>query len=217
MREDDLGHRRRRVAGGKGDCARQRTAGRQGAVGPGAEGTRNRRRRSAKVRNGVPAASASRRRRSAADHGARSTSCATTSSAVVALLDVSVLVALFDPSHVHHEIAHDWFEDQRTGRLGDLRDYREWARPHSAPARRAPIRRTGRLICVDDAARSCAPAAATHYFWPDVTLALTTKASSTRRLSGVTSRSQMSICSGWRVSAGGALATFDRSISSRRR
>jgi len=28
---------------------------------------------------------------------------------VTALLDVNVLVALFDPSHVHHEKAHAWF------------------------------------------------------------------------------------------------------------
>jgi toxin-antitoxin system PIN domain toxin len=26
-----------------------------------------------------------------------------------ALLDVNVLVALFDPDHLHHEVAHDWF------------------------------------------------------------------------------------------------------------
>jgi toxin-antitoxin system PIN domain toxin len=32
----------------------------------------------------------------------------------IALLDVNVLVALFDPDHVHHEVAHDWFEDNRT-------------------------------------------------------------------------------------------------------
>ncbi len=31
----------------------------------------------------------------------------------VALLDVNVLVALFDPDHIHHEIAHDWFAGQR--------------------------------------------------------------------------------------------------------
>ena len=31
----------------------------------------------------------------------------------VALLDVNVLVALFDPDHVHHEVAHDWFADHR--------------------------------------------------------------------------------------------------------
>lgn len=29
------------------------------------------------------------------------------------LLDVNVLVALFDPDHIHHDIAHDWFADHR--------------------------------------------------------------------------------------------------------
>lgn len=28
---------------------------------------------------------------------------------MVSLLDVNVLVALFDPAHVHHEAAHKWF------------------------------------------------------------------------------------------------------------
>ena len=31
----------------------------------------------------------------------------------VALLEVNVLVALFNPVHVHHELAHDWFADNR--------------------------------------------------------------------------------------------------------
>ena len=31
----------------------------------------------------------------------------------VALLDVNLLIALFDPDHVHHDIAHDWFADHR--------------------------------------------------------------------------------------------------------
>jgi uncharacterized protein len=30
----------------------------------------------------------------------------------VALLDVNVLVSLFDPDHVHHDVAHDWFADR---------------------------------------------------------------------------------------------------------
>lgn len=30
-----------------------------------------------------------------------------------ALLDVNVLIALFDATHVHHEAAHDWFADHR--------------------------------------------------------------------------------------------------------
>jgi toxin-antitoxin system PIN domain toxin len=33
--------------------------------------------------------------------------------ATIALLDVNVLVALFFPEHVHHEIAHDWFAEHR--------------------------------------------------------------------------------------------------------
>ena len=32
---------------------------------------------------------------------------------MVALLDVNLLIALFDPDHVHHQVAHDWFDDQR--------------------------------------------------------------------------------------------------------
>lgn len=30
-----------------------------------------------------------------------------------ALLDVNLLIALVDPDHVHHQLAHDWFEDNR--------------------------------------------------------------------------------------------------------
>ena len=33
----------------------------------------------------------------------------TTGSKRVALLDVNVLIALFDPGHLHHEAAHGWF------------------------------------------------------------------------------------------------------------
>jgi toxin-antitoxin system PIN domain toxin len=31
----------------------------------------------------------------------------------VGLLDVNFLIALFDPDHIHHEVAHDWFENNR--------------------------------------------------------------------------------------------------------
>lgn len=30
---------------------------------------------------------------------------------MIALLDVNVLVALFDPDHVHHVVAHDWLAE----------------------------------------------------------------------------------------------------------
>jgi hypothetical protein len=31
----------------------------------------------------------------------------------VALLDVNVLIALFHATHVHHDVAHDWFAENR--------------------------------------------------------------------------------------------------------
>jgi len=30
------------------------------------------------------------------------------------LLDANILIALFEPDHVHHEHAHDWFTDNRS-------------------------------------------------------------------------------------------------------
>ncbi len=32
---------------------------------------------------------------------------------MVRLLDINVLIALFDPGHEHHDLAHDWFGDVR--------------------------------------------------------------------------------------------------------
>lgn len=32
---------------------------------------------------------------------------------MVALLDINVLIALFDPAHLHHSSAHDWFVANR--------------------------------------------------------------------------------------------------------
>lgn len=34
---------------------------------------------------------------------------------MVALLDANVLVALFDPEHTHHSVAHTWFANHRDG------------------------------------------------------------------------------------------------------
>lgn len=34
---------------------------------------------------------------------------------MTALLDVNFLVALFDPMHLHHEAAHEWFGRNRGG------------------------------------------------------------------------------------------------------
>lgn len=33
---------------------------------------------------------------------------------MISLPDVGVMVALFDPAHMHHELAHEWLEGHRT-------------------------------------------------------------------------------------------------------
>jgi toxin-antitoxin system PIN domain toxin len=85
---------------------------------------------------------------------------------VIALLDVDVLVALFDPAHLHHEAAHAWFGDHRS--LG-------WATcPITENGFARVVSHTsypGRRVTVADAVeRLCSFAESDdHHFWPDST------------------------------------------------
>jgi uncharacterized protein len=126
----------------------------------------------------------------------------------VALLDVNVLVALFDPDHVHHDAAHDWFEDHRgsgwaTSPITESGFVRVLSNPQYAGTLVRPSDLAGRLT------RFCR--AARHTFWPaDVSLLDTTlfdlsRAGGHRQLTDV-------YLLGLAVSRGGCLATFDRSI-----
>ena len=83
---------------------------------------------------------------------------------MTALLDVNVLIALFDPQHIHHETAHAWFGDSSRG---------PWA---TCPLTEngfirivANPRYPGRRTTVADAAKRlrifCETGA--HVFWPD--------------------------------------------------
>jgi toxin-antitoxin system PIN domain toxin len=83
---------------------------------------------------------------------------------LIALLDVNVLVALFDDGHIGHEAAHDWFTDNRA--LG-------WA---SCPITENGVMRVlgnpsypaGATPIPEIAARLDTFCAATeHHFWPD--------------------------------------------------
>ena len=82
----------------------------------------------------------------------------------VALLDVNVLVALFDPDHVHHEAAHQWLgENLREGwatcpitENGLVRILSNPAYGASPETRGAIIRRLGEFC-----------ASGGHTFWPD--------------------------------------------------
>jgi uncharacterized protein len=82
----------------------------------------------------------------------------------VALLDINVLAALFDPDHVHHEAAHRWFAKERR---------RSWAT--------CPIFENGLIRILSSAAYADPPQApldtaarlqqfcesGNHEFWPD--------------------------------------------------
>ncbi len=82
----------------------------------------------------------------------------------VALLDVNVLVALFNPDHVHHEVAHDWFADNRgdgwaTCPVTENGFVRVVANPAYGGVLHSPSALVGRLrtFCADRH----------HLFWPD--------------------------------------------------
>jgi uncharacterized protein len=123
-----------------------------------------------------------------------------------ALLDVNVLVALFDATHVHHEAAHDWFADARTDgwatcAITENGFVRVLSHPTSGVTERTPaILESLRTFC----------ASGHHVFWPD-------------RVSLRESLFELSVAQGHRqltdiyllglaTAMGGVLATFDRTI-----
>lgn len=126
----------------------------------------------------------------------------------IALLDVNVLVALFDPDHIHHDLAHDWFAEH--GAAG-------WAtcpiteagfvRVVSHPKYNADPPRS--IAALDLLRRFCA--SGRHHFWPDAvslrdpTLFALGAAQGHRQLTDV-------YLLGLAKKMDGRLATFDRTI-----
>jgi hypothetical protein len=85
---------------------------------------------------------------------------------VIALLDVDVLVALFDPAHLHHEAAHEWFAaSSGSGWATCPITENGFARVVSHPAY------PGRRVTVGDALQRLGTFtdSADHHFWPDST------------------------------------------------
>ena len=118
--------------------------------------------RSARVRNGVPLLPPPAGRR-APDDEARELAARRRVNRI-ALLDVNVLVALFDPDHVHHDLAHDWFAGQAaagwaTCPVTENGYLRVLANPvYGTPmARPEALLRHLRRFCAGDG----------HHFWPD--------------------------------------------------
>jgi hypothetical protein len=125
-----------------------------------------------------------------------------------ALLDVNVLVALFDPDHVHHEVAHDWFADR--GRRG-------WAT--------CPLTEAGFIRVLSNASYGAAIArpadlaerlsrfcrSGGHEFWPDEVSLLDGSLFDLPRLGGHRQVTEVYLL-GLAHKRGGRLATFDRTI-----
>ena len=81
-----------------------------------------------------------------------------------ALLDVNVIVALFDPNHIHHDPAHQWFAEHRASgwatcpltENGVVRVLSNPAYPSAAERRQDVARRLAAFR-----------ASGHHVFWPD--------------------------------------------------
>ena len=126
----------------------------------------------------------------------------------VSLLDVNVLVALFFPDHVHHDLAHDWFADHRhdgwaTCPLTENGLIRVACQQPSDEAlvRPADIVSTLERFCRDKL----------HHTWTDA-VSLTDTALFTRQfISGHRQITDVYLL-GLAMKMGGRLATFDRTI-----
>jgi hypothetical protein len=124
------------------------------------------------------------------------------------LLDVNVLVALFDPDHIHHEAAHDWFGPRRehgwaTCPLSENGLVRVLSNPAYRPSAPTPGSMVERLdeFCASEG----------HVFWPDQ-ISLRDK----RRFHWASRVSHRDLTDVYLLALamhhGGTLATFDRNI-----
>ncbi|MBB3120649.1 TA system VapC family ribonuclease toxin [Pseudoduganella violacea] len=124
------------------------------------------------------------------------------------LLDVNVLIALVDPSHVQHDIAHEWFA--RDGKKawatcpitenGALRIIGHASYPNSpgSPAAVAPLLRTMRLLNG-------------HVFWSDDISLLDSGKIDTMRLLNAAQTTDSYLLA-LAQTHGGQLATLDRRL-----
>src|SRR5262249_28028630 len=128
--------------------------------------------------------------------------------AVTHLLDINVLIALFDGAHVHHEPAHRWFaatgkQSWATCPMTESGFVRVISNPtyRSITASPEDIALRLRMFCAEPE----------HLFWPD-TLSITD--SSIFDLSKLIGHQQITdlYLAGLALAHGGKLATFDAAI-----
>ena len=127
----------------------------------------------------------------------------------VALLDVNVLVALFDPDHVHHDLAHDWFADHRpdgwaTCAMTESGVVRVISNPKYRPDPPRPA------VAVDQLRMLCA--SGHHHYWatsPSIRDAAVYALGTARGHGQITDIFLLGLAKTMK----GTLATFDRTIS----
>jgi toxin-antitoxin system PIN domain toxin len=127
---------------------------------------------------------------------------------LVALLDVNVLIALFDPDHVHHDLAHDWFADHHTGGWATCPVTENgFVRVLANPAYGTPVARPTELVA--RLRRFCS--SAHHAFWPDSVSLGDPRIFEPSYIRGHRQLTDVYLL-GLATAMGGCLTTFDRTI-----
>jgi uncharacterized protein len=126
----------------------------------------------------------------------------------IALLDVNVLLALSNPKHTHHDIAHDWFADHHVhGWATCAVTQNGFIRVLSNTAARAGTFRPAEVI--DLLRQFCS--AKEHVFWSDAVSLTDTRIFNPSLIRGYRQVSDIYLL-GLARKMGGYLATFDRAI-----
>jgi len=125
-----------------------------------------------------------------------------------ALLDVNVLIALFNEHHIHHDAAHDWFADHQGERWATCPvTENAFLRILSDPTHRAT--RVPMATLADHLGRFCRDER--HEFWPDAVSVYDDALFDISLLHGQRQLTDVYLL-GLAVKRGGRLVTFDRSI-----
>jgi toxin-antitoxin system PIN domain toxin len=119
-----------------------------------------------------------------------------------------VLLALFNPDHVHHEIVHDWFSDHRAdGWATCPLTENGFVRILSHRAAGVAVQPSSALV--DRLARFCA--SGHHVFWPDSVSLRDKKLFNPSFMAGSRQLTDIYLL-GLARKMGGALATLDKTI-----
>lgn len=124
------------------------------------------------------------------------------------LLDVNVLVALFHPDHIHHDLAHDWFADHRhLGWATCAVTENGFVRVASQEALSLGTMRSTTIV--GHFRKFCA--SGHHHFWADAVSLRDATLFDSSYLAGPKQITDIYLL-GLAKKAGGRLATFDRTI-----